>query len=139
MMLLDASTLFLIVREADEDRALRVFSDSRVTTLTDYEMGSILWKEHRIAGRLSSAEIRDLASRTKRILKMITHVSTQPEALEETLDIAIRERVSYYDVSYIQTAKQLNLILATDDNVLAKVASRYVKTSNAKQILKQTP
>jgi len=135
MILLDASTFCLLIREAEGDKVLRILNNSRVTTLTDYEIGNILCKETRIYKKLSPHEVKELARETKRILGSIIHVSTQPQAFEDTLEFAIREGLSYSDGSYIQTAKELNLVLATEDAVLAKAARKHVRTLDAKEIL----
>ncbi|MCD6089839.1 type II toxin-antitoxin system VapC family toxin [Candidatus Bathyarchaeota archaeon] len=46
----------------------------------------------------------------------------------ETLKIAIKEGLTYYDASYISAAAENNLTLVTDDEKLYKIGKKYVRT-----------
>jgi len=45
-----------------------------------------------------------------------------------TLDMGLRESLTFYDASYIKLALESNLELVTDDEKLYRIAGRYIKT-----------
>ena len=52
------------------------------------------------------------------------------------LDIAVKERLTFYDASYIYLAKKSVLTLVTHDDTLSKIAKKYVKTVSVTDIAK---
>lgn len=90
---------------------------------------------HPWRGQLPAEELGELARLARRRLDAVQWVSTQPEGLEETLQLAVREQLSYCDTSYFYTAKQRKLSLATEDITLGRAASKHVRITNEKQIL----
>ncbi|MEM3792296.1 MAG: type II toxin-antitoxin system VapC family toxin, partial [Candidatus Bathyarchaeia archaeon] len=52
----------------------------------------------------------------------------------ETLKIAVREGLTYYDAAYIQAAVENKLTLVTDDEMLYRVAKKFVKTMKSNEL-----
>ena len=44
--LFDASSMVHVIKNCEEEKALRLLNDSCVLDLTKYEVGNALWKEH---------------------------------------------------------------------------------------------
>jgi predicted nucleic acid-binding protein len=114
----DASSIFEIAKQADATPLINGYTLS----LTAYELGNILWKHTTLTKRLSTKE----AEETRQILNMILQtMNLQPadSINQETLETASKHRLSYYDASYLQAAKNLNAELITQDKRLAKTAT----------------
>jgi predicted nucleic acid-binding protein len=123
----DASSIFEIAKQADAFPLI----DGYVLYLTVYELGNILWKHTTLTNSLSVEE----AEETRQIVnKMLQMMNFQPVSNidHETVAIASKLSISYYDASYIQASKSLNGELITEDKRLAKAAkSNGVSTNPA--------
>ena len=69
----------------------------------------------------------------RRVAKLlnITSIGTLvflPSSVEETLMIALKEKITFYDATYLQAAIQNKLKLVTDDLKLHEVACKYVES-----------
>ncbi len=63
-------------------------------------------------------------------------ISTPPEDIDVIMRLATRERLTYYDSSYIQSARRMKLILVTDDIELARTAKKSVTTRKAIEVIR---
>lgn len=129
--LLDASALLPLVTRRGKRlivEALRI--DLITTDLAIYEACNSLWK---LATLLKTITLEDAADVTK-ILKDVTGKNVIQTTdftkldLPRTLSIAHKERLTFYDASYIVTAEDEKAILVTEDEKLRKAASKFVKT-----------
>ena len=79
-----------------------------VPELTKYEVGNVLWKKglDRTTAKASLATLYSLP------LYFITQDEIQAQ---ETLEIALRNGITFYDASFIALAKYLNAPLITDN------------------------
>jgi predicted nucleic acid-binding protein len=116
--------------EAQEEDALRLFSENCILDLTKYEVGDALWKEHTLHQSMEEGEFREFLSLFGRIIPQTQVLSVEGKDLPEVADLAVKERITFYDASYVVVAKSQDLSLVTEDAQLRKVASKYVKTTS---------
>ena len=129
--LLDAShVLWAIKSSATEEDLLRLFGENCILDLTKYEIGNGLWKEHTLHKSMEEDEFHEFLSLFGRIIQRTQILSVEAEELPQVGDLAAKERITFYDASYIIVAKTRNLTLATRDARLSKVASKYAKTAS---------
>jgi len=99
-----------------------------VTSLTDYELGNVLWKEARkkqIDFKGAAQIFSDVLSELKRI--DITSIG-------DILTLAMERNLTFYDASYAFIAEKEGLKLVTEDNELLKKCKRALKTKDVEDI-----
>jgi predicted nucleic acid-binding protein len=133
--LVDASSVFVILRSLEEERALRLLSENCLLDLTKYEVGNALWKEHRLHRAIQQKEVEEFLDLFREVLSRTKILIVDPDDLSKVAGIAIDEMMSFYDASYIIAAKDRNLTLVSEDTQLTKVASKHVRTMSSKEII----
>jgi len=130
--LLDASALLPLVTRRGKRLIVEAHRIDLITTdLAIYEACNSLWK---LATLLKTITLEDAADVTK-ILKdvtvknMIQTTNFTKSDFPHTLSIAHKERLTFYDASYIVTAEDEKAILVTEDEKLRKAGSKFVKTT----------
>lgn len=131
--LIDASSLMILIKNADEAKVAKVVSGSKVLDLTYYEVGNVLLKQ-RLSKFITSQEITALIKLTNEVLDKVERVSAKAGDFQEILGIAIDQKLTFYDSSYVFFAKSEGLTLVTDDLRLAGVSRKYVTTKSASDI-----
>jgi len=130
MYLFDASSIVNLVKKG----VVKFFSIGSTIDLALYESINAVWKEYKLLKRFD----KNIALEFIKILGDIFNIidTFSIKSLEkEVFEIASKEGLTIYDASYIAIAKKNNLILVTDDHVLMKKASNYVKTMNSSDFL----
>ena len=89
-----------------------------VPPLWHYEIRNILLVAER-RGRLHE---RDIQTRLDSLAALPIDTDQETRFLEETLGLAIKHRLSFYDALYLELAVRLNLQLATLDRALFRAA-----------------
>jgi predicted nucleic acid-binding protein len=97
--------------------------------VTRYEVGNVIWKEHTLHKSMEEGEFREFLSLSD-IVQRTQVLSVGAEELPDVADIAVKERITFYDASHIMVAKARNLTLATEDARLSKIAFNYTKTTS---------
>ena len=129
--LLDASALLPLVTRRGEQLIVEASKENLVTTdLALYEACNSLWK---LATLLKSISLEDAVDIATTLRDLATRSVIQPINFAEldfsqTLKKAHKERLTFYDASYIATAESTEAILVTEDEKLQKAASKFVKT-----------
>jgi len=129
--LLDASALLPLVTRRGEQLIVEASKENLVTTdLALYEACNSLWK---LATLLKSISLEDAVDVATTLRDLATRSVIQPINFTEldfsqTLKKAHKERLTFYDASYIATAESTEAILVTEDEKLQKAASKFVKT-----------
>ena len=102
------------------------------TDLALYEACNGLWKIAALLKTISLADafsvaaiLEELASRN-----IIQTVSFNKLNFSKTIELACKEKLTFYDASYIVVAENSKATLVTDDGKLKKVAEKFVKTEN---------
>jgi predicted nucleic acid-binding protein len=133
--LFDASSLLQIIKNLDEQNALRLLTDNYVLDLTKYEVGNAIWKQHRLRHAIDEKEFYELLDLFSEILPKVKVVAVEDGELRNVAEIAAKEKTTFYDSSYIVSAKRRDLTLVTEDGNLAKLAAKRVKVTSGKQLI----
>lgn len=128
--LLDASALLPLVTKCGRKLIVEASREELFTTdLAIYEACNSLWKLSKLLKTISIEDavntaiiIRDLA--IKSVIKPINFTKLD---FSHTIQIAHKEGLTFYDASYITTAKNTEAILVTEDEKLQKVANKFIK------------
>jgi len=123
------------IKSCEEEKALRLLSENCILDLTKYEVGKALWEEHVLRQSIEADEFRELLDLLRTIILRTKVLSVDAQDLPDVAEVAEKERITFYDASYVITAKVQNLNLATEDANLASAASKHTKTVPAKDVL----
>ncbi len=91
--------------------------------LAMYEMGNILWKNHKIRNRISKEEAKESSAVLFELLDSMELIIPSPDS---TLSLSLGEGLTFYDSSYLVSAIETGYELVTDDIKLYKIASSKV-------------
>lgn len=123
--LLDASSFILLIKKADAKTAIECFKDSLILDLTFYEVGNAIWKESLLTNYLTHKQAEQLGTLAQTILAKISQITNESEDFQKILEVARTEKLSYYDSSYIYSAKKTGLSFVTEDKELKLKAKKY--------------
>jgi predicted nucleic acid-binding protein len=133
--LLDASSLFFLIRKADAETTVECLHESAVLDLTFYEVGNAIWKEGILKKSITLNDYRTFENMAQTILGKIDRITVEARAFEGILEIAKNERLSFYDSSYVYFAREKSLILVTEDKELKTKAQKHVKVQTIAELL----
>ena len=132
--LLDASAVLEIIIRLEDEKALRLFDDSYVLDLTKYEVGNGIWKEFALQHAIQEEEFHEFLDSLRTVVDRAELLVPDPKNLLEIAHIAAKERITFYDASYIAMAKTRKLALVTEDAKLTKIASKHAKTKSTNDL-----
>jgi predicted nucleic acid-binding protein len=135
--LLDASAFILLIKKADIDSTVQCLENSLVLDLTFYEVGNAIWKESSLTKFLTPKEAEKLMTTAETVLANINRVTNEAKDFQKILKIAQTEKLSYYDSSYVYSAKETGLQLVTEDKELGTKARKYVDAITVSALLAQ--
>lgn len=128
MSLFDASSIINLCGEKKLDKLLEKWT----INLAFYELGNAVWKQAYIYKAISASEANIiLDSLTEVFMKL---KKPEKENALETLNIAVKEGITYYDAAYIQASLENGLTLVTDDEQLFRASKKYVKTITSDEL-----
>jgi len=133
--LFDASSMVHVIKNCEEEKALRLLNDSCVLDLTKYEVGNALWKEHVLHKTIGEKEFTEFLDLLRNILLRTKALSVEAHDLPKIAEIAEKERITFYDASYVTAAKARNLTLVTEDTRLTRAAFGHTKTASGRDLL----
>jgi predicted nucleic acid-binding protein len=84
-----------------------------VSSLTEYEIGNVLWKENQQKKLKNPKRIATIFSEAIRPLQTL-----QIDSITDVLAIAIERTLTFYDASYAHIAEKRNIKLVTQDTDL---------------------
>jgi len=128
MKLFDSSAIINLCGEKKTDKLLNGWT----LNLAFYELGNAVWKQVYLHKKITVNEANTLLDTLTEIFRKLRKPETE-DALE-TLKIAVKESLTYYDASYINTAIENGLTLVTDDEQLYKISKKYVKTTTSNEL-----
>ena len=131
--LFDASALVNLVLLKGRG-AVSLTKGGRVLDLTSYETANAVRRLSQPTGRLSEDEACALVDSVQSLLDALDEIRHVEIDSRDTLKIALRESLTFYDAAHLYTARKKELALVTDDEMLAKKASRYVQTRRSKDL-----
>jgi len=129
--LLDASALLPLVTRRGKQLIVEASRENLVTTdLAIYEACNSLWKLATLLKTITLQEAVEVATILKDLAmrNVIQAVNFTKLDFTHTLNKAYKERLTFYDTSYIATAESTEAILVTEDEKLRKAASKFIKT-----------
>lgn len=129
--LLDASALLPLITRRGKLLIIEASREDLATTdLAIYEACNSLWKLSTLLKQISLKDAVDVANTIKdlAIRGVIKPIKFTKLDFSNTLRIANKEGLTFYDASYIVAAKNLEAILVTEDEKLKKTANKFIKT-----------
>jgi predicted nucleic acid-binding protein len=123
--LFDASAVVnIIVNRGSE--ATKLLKNHIILDLTIYEVGNSIWKLYYLEKKITYEE----ACKFLRLFLSLTQRMTilSIDGIEENVKKhSVEKGLTFYDASYVAVSENQNLLLVTDDDRLAKVASKHGK------------
>jgi predicted nucleic acid-binding protein len=107
--LIDTSALYPILISGNVLRA----DECAVSTLTEYEIGNVLWRENQQKKLKNPRRVAAIFSEAIRPLKKM-----EIDSLANVLTVAIERHLTFYDASYAYLAEKENIKLVTQDTDL---------------------
>ena len=86
-----------------------------VSTLTEYEVGNVLWRENQ---RKKLKDPRRVAAVFSEVIRPLRKLEI--DSLANVLAVAIERHLTFYDASYAYMAEKENIRLVTQDTDLLK-------------------
>jgi predicted nucleic acid-binding protein len=99
-----------------------------VSSLTEYELGNVLWKEAKHRGinfRVAARIFSDSLSELEKI---------GISSISDVLTIAIERDLTFYDATYACIAEAKGLKLVTEDTELLKKCKSAIRTKDVEDI-----
>lgn len=128
MNLFDSSAIINLCGQKKIDKLLEGWT----LNLAFYELGNAVWKQARVQKTITANEANTVLDTLTEIFRRLK--KPQTEDASETLKIALKENLTYYDASYINAAMENDLTLVTDDNQLKNVSKKHVKTTTSNEL-----
>ncbi|MGF3522968.1 MAG: type II toxin-antitoxin system VapC family toxin [Candidatus Bathyarchaeia archaeon] len=101
-----------------------------ILDLTFYEIGNALWKESCLRKFLTKKESEILRNSFQTVLSKINMIALETTSFQGVFLISESENLSFYDASYLFTAKEKGLVLVTEDKELKAKAKKYVEVQD---------
>ncbi len=120
IFLFDTSAIINLIQRKKKDAA--VFLKGQYTSdLAYYETGNVIWKlYHRKL--LSSGECKQLLADIGSIWEQMKIITFSPDYMTTIFQVALSQKLTFYDASNFFYRRQLGAILITDDAKLHNVA-----------------
>jgi len=128
MNLFDSSAIINLCGERKIDRLLEGWT----LNLAFYELGNAVWRQVHIRKGMAIDKANMVLDPLVEIFRRMN--KPKKEDALKTLEIAIKEGLTYYDAAYINAAVENSLTLVTDDEQLYKISKKYVKTAKSDEL-----
>lgn len=130
--LFDASSILNLVKKG----FLHVFSEGATIDLAFYEALNAVWKEHFLLKKIDAESASTLVDVLHGIFDVLDVYSIKGFE-REVFNLALSERVTVYDASYLHVAMKNRFPLVTDDARLREKAEKHVETLASREIKKE--
>ena len=124
MKVYDASSIFDLM----ERGVLPNVIDLATTALAVFEIGNAVWKQVRLTKKLTESQGERILLAASLLIQKMKIVIPNPL---HSLKLALKENLTFYDASYLQSAIESGSELVTEDRKLQNKAEKYVKVSNS--------
>jgi len=114
------------------ERKIEKLLDGWTLNLARYELGNAVWKQVKAHEKITVEEANLVLDPLMEIFMRLKKPTSENHL--KTLEIAIKENLTYYDASYISAAVENHLTLVTDDDKLYKVSKKYVRTLRSNEL-----
>lgn len=126
--LLDANAFLDLIK-----RRKTLIKGQYILDLTMYEVSNAIWKEVVLFKTLTKDEAVTLMNEITNIVQKLNIIRIQDD-LDKIMEIAIKERLTFYDAAYLYFAKKYQLILITNDKKLYNAAKDKIKVLRSDEI-----
>jgi predicted nucleic acid-binding protein len=133
--LFDASSLILLIRSPHDEKKLDMLRETKILDLTYYEVGNAVWKESELLKSMTGDEREKVESALVKTLSVLESVRLSSNDFVGILDLAKKERLTFYDASYLYAARSTNMVLVSEDGRLARIARKYTETQKVHSLL----
>ena len=127
MNLLDASSIFNLFQSGKYSALIA----GATIPLARYEIGNILWKNHKIRNRISKKEAMESGTVLFELIDSMEQIVPAPAS---ALSLLLEEGLTFYDSSYLISAIESGYELVTDDVKLHKITSPKVPTRKSSDL-----
>ena len=118
----DSSAIFRAIKE----NSMEVLVGNYTLELARFELGNIIWKESALHRRISREEAVKVMSVVKEVLDLMNILSVGC-CERKILAIAEELGLTFYDASYVYSAREREVPLITEDEKLAGKARVCIK------------
>ncbi len=125
--LLDANALLDLIKRK------KLVAGYYILDLTLYEVGNTIWKETVLFETLTKDDAIKFMANFANIVRKLNIIRIQ-EDIDKIMEIAIQERLTFYDAAYLYFATKNKLILVTNDKKLYDVAKTKIKVIRSSEI-----
>ena len=120
-MIFDTSSIY----KAVEINCIEKLQGEKTLDLSLYELGNIVWK-YVMRNKLSSDEGKKLIDILMDVISLMQIIETGINTTTTTTNsIAVKNRISYYDASYIHAALSSKEPLVSEDKKLLRISAKY--------------
>lgn len=123
MKVYDASAILNLMEEG----ILPDFSESGTISLAIFEIGNAVWKHVHVTKKLSQLQGGKIILSASKMIEQLRVINIE---VVDTLKLAVKEGLTYYDASYLEAAHSSKSELITDEKKLREKAKKYVKASS---------
>lgn len=127
--LFDSSAIFRAIKE----NKIEVLTGNFTLELARYELGNIIWKDHALQAKISDQESKTLAKTIKHTLTIMDVLGIANSEVE-IMETAVQMKITFYDASYVYSAKAKELKLVTEDFRLIKKITPPINVSSIDNI-----
>ena len=117
-MIFDTSSIY----KAVEINCIEKLQGEKTLDLSLYELGNIVWK-YVMRNKLSSDEGKKFIDILMDVISLMQIIETGINTT--TYSIAVKNRISYYDASYIHAALSSKESLVSEDKKLLRISAKY--------------
>jgi predicted nucleic acid-binding protein len=128
-IILDSSAIFYFFKNGD----IKKISDCMTTSLAQYELGNILWKEYNLHKRITAEELSKAISNIEELLSAIDTIDIK-NRLDDIVKTATKLNITFYDASYVFLCKDIGATLVTTDEKLIKKARNFVEIIHPREL-----
>ncbi len=137
--LLDTSALWNIRNKINPAAIIEEGIKLYITQLTPFEYGNILWKSY-IRGITTQTEIKNEITLLEKLIETKILEIITIKNYKQISTTSIKLKITFYDASYVTTAKTNNIPLVTDDKGLLENSKAIsIKAITSKDLKKTHP
>jgi len=135
----DSSAIAILLKRTGE-KAVKILKNQQTLDLARYELGNIIWKESVLRKTISTEEAISKAKHLAKLFKIMEIFKIETDMdFAETMKIASKLKLTFYDAAYLYIARKNKLKLVTEDKELKEKAEKInIKTSSVMEIIKES-
>ena len=139
MYVFDSSAIAILLKRTGE-KAVKILKNQQTLDLARYELGNILWKESVLRKSISIEEAISKAKHLAKLFKIMEIFKIETDMdFAETMKIASKLKLTFYDAAYLYVARKNKLKLVTEDKELKEKAEKInIKTLSVMEIIKES-